>query len=135
MSMFGKSTPTTIEEPTQNNESAAVTTIIAKGVRVEGDFSSDGNVTIEGELKGKLSTIGRLIVGKDAVIDGIVKAGSASVAGQLTGPLTVDEGLDLLATSIVKGDIVAKTLSVERGLPSTVKQRSLDHDLSVCLSL
>lgn len=115
MSMFGKSTPTTIEEPTQNNESAAVTTIIAKGVRVEGDFSSDGNVTIEGELKGKLSTIGRLIVGKDAVIDGIVKAGSASVAGQLTGPLTVDEGLDLLATSIVKGDIVAKTLSVERG--------------------
>ena len=115
MSMFGKSTPTTIEEPTQNNESAAVTTIIAKGVRVEGDFSSDGNVTIEGELKGKLSTIGRLIVGKDAVIDGIVKAGSASVAGQLTGPLTVDEGLDLLATSIVKGDIIAKTLSVERG--------------------
>lgn len=115
MSMFGKSTPTTIEEPTQNNESAAVTTIIANGVRVEGDFSSDGNVTIEGELKGKLSTIGRLIVGKDAVIDGIVKAGSASVAGQLTGPLTVDEGLDLLATSIVKGDIVAKTLSVERG--------------------
>jgi len=113
--MFGKSTPTTIEEPTQNNESAAVTTIIANGVRVEGDFSSDGNVTIEGELKGKLSTIGRLIVGKDAVIDGIVKAGSASVAGQLTGPLTVDEGLDLLATSIVKGDIVAKTLSVERG--------------------
>ncbi|HPF95654.1 MAG TPA: polymer-forming cytoskeletal protein [bacterium] len=113
--MFGKSTPTTIEEPAQNNESAAVTTIIAKGVRVEGDFSSDGNVTIEGELKGKLSTIGRLIVGKDAVIDGIVKAGSASVAGQLTGPLTVDEGLDLLATSIVKGDIVAKTLSVERG--------------------
>ncbi|MCA9388992.1 MAG: polymer-forming cytoskeletal protein [Candidatus Magasanikbacteria bacterium] len=115
MSMFGKSTPTTIEEPTQNNESATVTTIIAKGVRVEGDFSSDGNVTIEGELKGKLSTIGRLIVGKDAVIDGIVKAGSASVAGQLTGPLTVDEGLDLLATSIVKGDIIAKTLSVERG--------------------
>ena len=115
MSIFGKTAPTSFEEPVENTESTPLTTMIAKGVRVEGDFSSDGNVTIEGELKGKLSTIGRLIVGKDAVIDGIVKAGSASVAGQLTGPLTVDEGLDLLATSIVKGDIVAKTLSVERG--------------------
>jgi|JI8StandDraft_1071087.scaffolds.fasta_scaffold02365_4 cytoskeletal protein CcmA (bactofilin family) len=115
MRMFGKPTPPSFEEAPTSATAPSATTIIAKGVRVEGDFSSDGNVTIEGELKGKLSTVGRLVVGKDAVIDGIVKAGSASVAGSVTGPLTVDEGLDLLATSTVKGDVSAKTLSVERG--------------------
>ena len=98
MRMFGKPTPPSFEEAPTSATAPSATTIIAKGVRVEGDFSSDGNVTIEGELKGKLSTVGRLVVGKDAVIDGIVKAGSASVAGSVTGPLTVDEGLDLLAT-------------------------------------
>lgn len=116
MLMFGKSTTnTSFEETSQSDMPTSTTTLIAKGVRVEGDFSSDGNVTIEGEVKGKLSTEGRLVVGKDAIIEGTVKAASASVAGSITGPLTVDEGLDLLATSVIKGDISAKTLLVERG--------------------
>lgn len=115
MRMFGKPTPPSFEEAPSSASTPSATTIIAKGVRVEGDFSSDGNVTIEGELKGKLSTVGRLVVGKEALIEGTVKAGSASVAGSVTGPLTIDEGLDLLATSTVKGDVTAKTLSVERG--------------------
>ena len=42
---------------------ASAHTIIARGDRVEGEFRSQGNVTIEGELIGSLTCGGHLMIG------------------------------------------------------------------------
>lgn len=90
-------------------------TIIAKGVKVDGDFGSDGDVVIDGEVKGNLSATGQLTVGADAVIRADVKAGTAIVSGTIEGNLTVDKRIDLKSTARIKGDLVSETLSVESG--------------------
>jgi cytoskeletal protein CcmA (bactofilin family) len=48
----------------QNSQGSA--TIIAHGVRVEGNFVSQGDVTVEGDVEGKVSASGVLTVGSDA---------------------------------------------------------------------
>lgn len=90
-------------------------TVIAKGVKVDGDFGSDGDVVIDGEVKGNLSATGQLTVGAEAVIRADVKAGTAIVSGTIEGNLTVDKRIDLKATARIKGDLVSETLSVESG--------------------
>lgn len=90
-------------------------TIIASGVKVEGDFASDGDVTIEGEVVGSIKAAGHLEVGSEAKIKAEVSAGSAVVAGEISGNLTVSEKLDLLETSSVVGDIAVAILSVAPG--------------------
>ncbi|KKT69942.1 MAG: hypothetical protein UX09_C0031G0010 [Candidatus Uhrbacteria bacterium GW2011_GWE2_45_35] len=90
-------------------------TIIAQGVKVEGDFVSDGNVVIEGEVSGSVKTSGFLEVGEAAKIKASVSAGEALVAGEVLGNLTVSGKLDLLETSRVEGDIEASILSVAPG--------------------
>lgn len=90
-------------------------TIIAQGVKVEGDFVSDGNVTIEGEVNGSVKTAGHLEVGSIAKIKANVTAGEANVAGEISGNLTVNGKLDLLASSRIDGDIEAEVLSVAPG--------------------
>jgi cytoskeletal protein CcmA (bactofilin family) len=90
-------------------------TVIARGVKLEGDFSSQGDVVIEGEVVGTLSAAGLLRVGAEAVIKADIKAGEAIIAGSVEGDLTVERRLDLMTTARIKGDITTETISVEAG--------------------
>jgi cytoskeletal protein CcmA (bactofilin family) len=90
-------------------------TIIAQGVRVEGDFHSQGDVIIDGEVSGSVETKSALTIGETAKIHADVKAASAVVAGEVVGNIFAGEMLELLATSHVKGDIVTGRISVAAG--------------------
>jgi len=90
-------------------------TIIARGVKLEGDFKSEGNVVVEGEVNGALTTSNDLRVSEGAKINANVKAQSAVVAGEINGNVKVKDKLELLATAIVAGDIDTKNLSITPG--------------------
>ena len=102
-------------EPISSSPARPTATIIAKGVKVEGDFASDGDVQIEGEVKGSLATKGRLTVGPEAIIHAEVKAGDAVIAGTVEGNVTVERRVDLKSTAKLSGDLTAEALTVESG--------------------
>ncbi len=90
-------------------------TIIAQGVKVEGNFQSDGNVIIDGELSGSLTTTQSLQIGETAVIHANVSAHSAIIAGVVVGNIKIADKIELLQTSQVDGDIKTKDISVASG--------------------
>lgn len=90
-------------------------TVIARGVKVEGDFSSQGDVVIDGEVSGSLSASGTLRIGSEAVIKADVEAGEAVIAGRVDGSVTILRRLDVMTSGQIKGDIKAETISVEAG--------------------
>ena len=90
-------------------------TIIAASVKVEGDLKSGGDVVIEGEVMGSLTTKGDLRVGEQASIDADVTAVNAHISGQLKGNLTVAEKLELSSSARISGDVNTKILIVESG--------------------
>lgn len=90
-------------------------TIIASGVKVEGDFTSPGNVRIEGTVIGSVRAEGDLIVSETAMIQADVTSANAVVAGEIKGDITVSEKLELLGTAKIHGNINCRTLTVEAG--------------------
>lgn len=90
-------------------------TIIAPGVRVEGDFTSQGFVLIDGEVIGTVKTEADLDVGERAQISADVTAANAHVSGSVKGNIKVGEKLEISKTAHVSGDISAKVLIVEQG--------------------
>lgn len=90
-------------------------TIIAPGVKVEGDFTSQGFVLIDGEVIGSIRTEADLDVGERANISADVTASNAHVAGTLKGNIRVGEKLEVAMTARISGDITAKVLVVEQG--------------------
>lgn len=121
--LFGSSTPKNDlpsvpaqvpETPTSRNAPPPVT-VIAKGVRIEGDFGGDGDMRIDGEVSGKLTVGGTLTIGQDAKIKAEVKAKALIVSGSVEGNINVDDRVDLKATARVKGDVRVRTLAVEPG--------------------
>ena len=109
--MFQKSAPMS----TARDNAHEPETIIAPSVKVEGDFVSQGNVLIEGQVEGSLRTERDLRVGAGARIAADVSAANAVIAGEVRGNLTVMERLELEPTAKVYGDVRTKVLIVSTG--------------------
>lgn len=90
-------------------------TFIGPSVKLEGNFTGDGDVVIEGMLIGNLTTKGDVRVGANAMIEAEVRAKNATIAGKLKGNLTVSNNLKLTGTSNISGDIKAMTLAIDEG--------------------
>ncbi len=90
-------------------------TVIAPGVKVEGDFTSQGFVLIDGEVVGSIKTESDLDIGERAQISADVTASNAHVAGSVKGNIKVGERLEVARTARIFGDITSKVLVVEQG--------------------
>ena len=99
----------------KKEEGLGAETIIANGVKVEGDFASPGNVRIEGIVKGQVKVEGNLVVTESASIEADITAANAIIAGEIHGNVSVGEKLELTDTAKLYGDIFGRVLSVAPG--------------------
>ena len=92
-----------------------VDTIIGPTVSVEGNFKGDGNIIVEGEVKGNLKTKGYLKATESSNIIANITAGSAEIAGQLIGNAKIKENLDIKESALIQGDIETGMITVAYG--------------------
>ena len=90
-------------------------TVVGPSVKVQGDFISQGNIVIEGEVKGSIKTDKHLRVEEGAKIDADVSAESALLAGEVRGNIHILGTAELTPTAKLYGDLEAKTLIVAAG--------------------
>jgi cytoskeletal protein CcmA (bactofilin family) len=98
-----------------NEIDSKVINLIAKGTKITGDIVSDGDIRIDGELKGNIHSKGRLVVGDSGSIHGDIKCSSGEISGDIKGNIDVGELLSLKANSKIIGDIVTGKLAIEPG--------------------
>jgi len=89
--------------------------LIAEGLTIEGKIEGTGHVRIAGQFKGDINIDGNLAVDQDAKLNGSLRAHEIALAGELDGVIESAERLDLLATSVLVGDIKTATLTVAAG--------------------
>ncbi|MFH0873802.1 MAG: polymer-forming cytoskeletal protein [Candidatus Komeilibacteria bacterium] len=92
-----------------------VETFIGPSVRVEGDFTGEGDLIIEGTVVGNLVTNNNLRIGPGAVVEAEIKAKNAYVAGRVKGNVSIKGKLELTATAQIVGNVRTTVLSVESG--------------------
>lgn len=106
MKMNQKSYP---ETPSQNIN------LISSGTKINGDINADGDIRIDGFLKGNIKSKGRLVIGSSGSIEGEILCTNIEISGKFKGKISAAELLTLKSTAIVNGDIIATKLSVEPG--------------------
>ncbi|MCA6078314.1 bactofilin family protein [Fulvivirga sedimenti] len=89
--------------------------IITKGTLLEGNLDTNGNIRIEGEVKGNVKTEAKIVLGGSSKIEGDVTAQNAEVEGELKGNIRVYDTLILKPSSLIHGDITTNKLIVESG--------------------
>ena len=103
-----------VSKPFNENLNQSIN-IISEGTRIKGDVISAGDIRIDGELNGNISTKGKLVVGPSGKITGEVDCNNVEVSGFIKGKVSATELLNMKSTSQIEGDIIAGKLSVEPG--------------------
>lgn len=92
-----------------------IETIIGSSVKVEGNFICEGNMIIDGQVKGTVQTNGYLQVGRSAIVEADVKAANARIAGEIRGNIKVDGYLEITETAKIYGDLEFVSISISKG--------------------
>ena len=93
--------------------------LIGNGTTISGDINSNGDVRIDGTLKGNISISGKLVVGTSGNIEGNIVCQNADISGEIHGKVTVTELLTLKSSAKLLGDIETGKLFIEVGATFT----------------
>jgi cytoskeletal protein CcmA (bactofilin family) len=90
-------------------------TVISKGVKIEGKLSCSGNIRLDGEVQGDISSQGVVIIGEFGKVNGQINADNITIGGKVTGTVKAKDKVVLESKANLKGDITTKALMVEAG--------------------
>jgi len=92
---------------------------ITNGTEIVGDINSQGDLRLDGFLKGNLNIKGRVVIGKTGKVVGTINCKNAEINGSVEGKIYVSELLSLTETANVKGDIFINKLNIQPGCKFT----------------
>ena len=107
-----------ITRPADANGNGSIN-IIGAGTVIEGEIKSNGDIRVDGTIKGSVSSKSKVVVGATGVIEGDVFCQNADISGAIMGKTTVAEMLFMKSQARINGDIQTGKLVVEVGASFT----------------
>lgn len=89
--------------------------LLSEGTRITGDLHASNDIRIDGELKGKIFTKGRLVIGQMAKVEGEVNSPNVDILGTMKGNIVSTGTVSLRAKSVFTGTIKAAYIAIESG--------------------
>lgn len=90
--------------------------LLCEGTVIIGDVKTKNDIRIDGMIKGKILTSGRLVIGNTAKIEGDIECANIDVTGVVMGNITASGAVSLKASAKVIGNIVSAVLAIEPGV-------------------
>jgi cytoskeletal protein CcmA (bactofilin family) len=89
--------------------------LFSAGTVIEGDVTADGDIRVDGRIKGTVTSRAKIVVGATGIIEGDLFSLNATIDGRVNGNVEIGELLILSKTAHVNGDLIIKKLVVEEG--------------------
>ena len=99
-------------DPKRRNQ-ASPPSLLAESLTIEGNLTSDGDLQIDGTVKGDISCRS-LTLGEDGTVIGEITAETLHVRGRVEGRI-IAATVELAASAVINGDILHDNLGVESG--------------------
>ena len=100
-------------EAASARKAMSVASVIAKDMTVEGGFTGEGELHVDGVIRGDVR-VSRLSIGETGQIEGTVIAEMVEARGKVIGAITAKQ-IRLFATAHVEGDMTHEQLAMETG--------------------
>jgi len=90
-------------------------TVISESSTVVGDVETRGPLMVSGRVQGNGRVGGTLSMSKSAHWRGDITARQAVLAGHVVGRIVIEDKLEVSASAVIEGEIVAKVLAIANG--------------------
>jgi cytoskeletal protein CcmA (bactofilin family) len=98
-----------------NEGAGSEVTVVGKGARLEGSIVSAGSLRIDGQVKGKITADGDVMLSSQSQVEADIQANNATVAGRFKGNIVVKSKAEVARGGQVDGNITSKSLVVLEG--------------------
>jgi cytoskeletal protein CcmA (bactofilin family) len=89
--------------------------LIGNGTEIKGNIYSNGDLRIDGLIKGNIQATGKVVVGSTGRVEGEIECQNADISGEVKANIRVAELLSLKSNATVSGDILTNKLAIEPG--------------------
>lgn len=89
--------------------------LIGAGTSIEGEVKSNGDIRIDGTVKGSVSSKSKVVIGSTGSVEGDINCQNADISGSIKGKTVCSELLFLKTSARIVGDITTGKLVVEAG--------------------
>jgi len=93
--------------------------IIGNGTDITGNITTNGDLRIDGFIKGTIRALGKVVVGSTGKVEGEIFCQNADISGEVTANIKVTELLSMKANAVLSGDIITNKLAIEPGATFT----------------
>ena len=106
-----------------NNTSETIgrNNLISSGTNIKGDIEAAGDIRVDGAITGTLKSSGKVVIGLQGCVDGVVICKNADISGKVKGSIMVEELTSLKSTSQLEADLCTRQLFIEVGAIFTGK--------------
>jgi cytoskeletal protein CcmA (bactofilin family) len=108
-----------------SDRSSAGSSSIGAGTMVTGSLSCEGDLVVEGSVRGECRVCGTFILLERGRWEGNIEASNAVIAGAIQGSIAVVEMLEIRESANISGSVQAQTIAVAEGAvidgPMTVR--------------
>jgi cytoskeletal protein CcmA (bactofilin family) len=104
----------TLKSKSNNEESLATSaSIIGAGTTISGNIESNGDIRVDGIIKGNVYSKAKVLVGSSGMIEGDMYCKEADISGQVCGKIVIQGLLVLKGNAVVSGDVHTAKLFIE----------------------
>ena len=91
------------------------TTVIGRGIRIEGNITGSAPIEVQGILEGTAGTETLFTIREGGHVKGEVAAHSVVVEGRLEGSINAEEKVQLRSSCEVRGNVSATKVAIDEG--------------------
>jgi cytoskeletal protein CcmA (bactofilin family) len=100
----------------RKSSSNMIDSFISKGSEFKGEFSLIGNLKLDGVFQGRIISDGKVIVGAKGIGICDIIAREVIIGGEIRGNIIATEGISVLSSGNLKGNLLTTSLSMEEGV-------------------
>lgn len=98
-----------------NGQKTSSVNIVGSGTEINGNLVTQGDIRIDGKVKGDVSSKAKVVIGETGEVEGNIYSNEAEISGKVLGNIKITETLFLKATANLKGNIISNKLVIENG--------------------
>jgi len=93
----------------------SINTIIGPGANITGNMECPGFTRVDGNVLGDLKAKGQVVIGQKARMKSNISGTYVTIGGVVYGNVLASEGIVILATGLVKGNIITRRIQADEG--------------------
>ena len=91
------------------------TSLLSKGVILEGDIQGSENLQVDGKLKGSIKLAGDIYIGATGIVEADIEADNVVVQGKLSGNVMARKQLQIQSSGKLVGDCASQSIDIKEG--------------------